>query len=134
MSSATRSASRTLCVTSATAPPVGGESDNPIEQSRRFLRGQYRRGFVENQNPGAVRQCADDFESLLCFDGQVAHACAWIDLQPSSPGHRPDPFGRRRRVEAPLIANRHVLRRCQSGDEREMLLNHADSSSDCIAW
>ena len=99
-----------------------------------LLRGEHRRGLVENQNLGPAQQRLDDFHALLEAHRDVAHHKAGLHLQIVFLPHLARHVGRLVPVDDKaffgLVAQHHVFGHRQLVDQHEVLMHHADAKPD----
>ena len=108
-----------------------GEPAHPTEQFCRLRWCEYSGRFVKNQQFDVTRQRLHNFTPLLRADTQRRYLRRRIELQSRPFGHITHPLGGGARVESSSTTQRHVLRDRHCGYQREMLMDHADSRSEC---
>ncbi len=119
------------------ARPLGREAAQDGEDLDGLLRGENRRGLVEDQDPGAAVERLEDLDALLDPDGQLADERARVDLEAELLGQGPDlAIGLLRvehdRVGHRLVAEDDVLGHGEDGDQHEVLVDHPDAAGDRV--
>jgi hypothetical protein len=114
------------------APASSGERTRPDEQLRALRRRQYRRRLVEDEHPRVVGERLDDLEPLLRPHGQRVDARVGVERESRTLGHLSRALGGNARVVATAPAQRDVLGDCHRGDEREVLVHHAEAGGDRV--
>ena len=90
-----------------------------------------RRGrLVEDEEAGVAGERLHDLEALLAGDGEVAGAGVGVEGEAGTGADVADAVGRRARVVPAASAQRDVLRHGHRGDDREVLVDHADAGGD----
>ena len=117
---------------------LGPQPVDDLEELRHLGRRQRRGRLVEDDDPGTREQHAADLDQLLQAQGQAAGQGRRIDLdaEPGQmlarhlrhvpPAHRAEAVGR-------LAAEEHVLGDGQIGNDRQLLVHHADAGSERVA-
>ncbi len=117
---------------------LGGELAERREQLVDLLRHQHRGRLVEDQDPGAAIQHLEDLDSLAISDAQVADEGLGLHVEPVDPAQLGDAVGRLPEVDPQrrpgLVAEDHVLLDREVVREHEVLMHHADSDSNRVAW
>ena len=101
------------------------------EQRLALLRGEHRRGFVQDQDARAAVQRLQYLDPLALAHRQVAHPRRRVHRQAELPRHRQQPLARggaaREGLAQRLAAEHHVLQHRQVVGQREVLVHHADA-------
>ena len=98
-----------------------------------FRIGQYRGGFIENQNAGTGQQHLENLDPLLLGYRQLIHPRVGFDAEPQAGGHGGDLLGGLRQplpVGTGLQVTKteqNVLCHGEGFHQLEMLVNHADA-------
>ena len=108
---------------------VVDDSTQRREQELRFSRCQHRRRLVEHQDFGVTAQALDDLDSLAQARGEIGDAIVGVDLQAVLLADLTNPAAYLRRVQAPRVAECHVLPHGQRLDEAEVLVDHRDAAT-----
>ena len=104
-----------------------GKPSHPRQQVGGFTGREDRRGFIENQQSDIARERLHDFAALLRAHRQRVHARLRVEREAGARRHRVHARFRLRAVEATGAAQCDVLRHRHGGDQREVLMHHADA-------
>ncbi len=118
------------------AAAVGGHRAERAEQLVHLLRGEHRGRLVHDQDPGAAVEQLEDLDPLLLTDRELPDLGPRVDPQ-SELGGQPGDLGfRSARVQAEpgrVQSEQDVLGDRLRGDQREMLVDHAQTGGDRVA-
>src|SRR5713226_5825553 len=119
------------------ARAFGAQSPEHLEDLVRLLRRQHGGRFVENEDPRVPVDRLQDLDALLLTNRQLIDAARGIDVESKLSGQQLDPLCGLPEVQklAPandLVPEHHVLRDGEDWDEHEVLVDHADPTSDRI--
>jgi len=103
-----------------------------------LLGGQHGGRLVEDEDLGVARERLDDLDALLHADRELLDDGVGVDVEAEAPGDLAHLRAGGLQVEPPagaglLVAQHHVLRHGEDGDEHEVLVHHADARRHGVA-
>ena len=114
--------------------PLTGHIFQQNDQILRFLRGQHRRRFIQDQQIGPTVQSFDDFHALLFTNTQLPDIRSRVHRHAIRRADFHDFLGNRFQIEnCPFCrghSQRHIFADCQRRHQHEMLMHHPDSFID----